>query len=127
ELLGEAHPELRRERARVAAELEAEEERFSRTLETGGRLLDELLAGAASELAADDAFRLHDTYGFPIELTVEIAAEHGKTVDDGGFAALMGQQRDRARAATGGRVDTSELRADFGSEFVGYERLDVTT
>jgi alanyl-tRNA synthetase len=127
DLLGEAHPELLREQARVAAELEAEEERFSRTLETGGRLLDELLAGAASELAAPDAFRLHDTYGFPIELTVEIAAEHGKTVDEPGFAELMDQQRDRARAASGGRVDTSELRTDFSAEFVGYERLDVTT
>ena len=116
ELLGDAHPELREQR-----------ERFSRTLETGGKLLDELLAGTASEVPADDAFRLHDTYGFPIELTVEIAAEHGKTVDEAGFAELMDQQRDRARAATGGRVDTSELRTDFSSEFVGYERLDVTT
>src|SRR5689334_5170267 len=127
ELLGEAHPELRREQARVAAELAAEEERFSRTLETGGKLLDELLAGTASEVPADDAFRLHDTYGFPIELTVEIAAEHGKAVDEAGFAELMDRQRDRARAAAGGRVDTSELRSEFTAEFVGYERLDVTT
>src|SRR6476660_5212165 len=123
ELLGDAHPELRSEQARVAAELAAEEERFSRTLETGGKLLDDLLAGTSSEVPADDAFRLHDTYGFPIELTVEIAAEHGKTVDEAGFAELMDQQRDRARAATGGRVDTSELRTDFSAEFVGYERL----
>jgi alanyl-tRNA synthetase len=127
ELLGEAHPELRDQQARVAAELEAEEERFSRTLETGGKLLDDVLAGSASEVPADDAFRLHDTYGFPIELTVEIAAEHGKTVDEAGFAELMDQQRHRARAAAGGRVDTSELRSDFTAEFVGYERLDVTT
>ncbi len=62
-----------------------------------------MLAGAAAELAADDAFRLHDTYGFPIELTVEIAAEHGKTVDEAGFAELMDEQRDRARAAVGRR------------------------
>jgi alanyl-tRNA synthetase len=127
ELLGDAHPELREHAERVAAELAAEEERFSRTLETGGRLLDEVLAGSSAEVSADDAFRLHDTYGFPIELTVEIAGEHGKTVDEAGFAELMEGQRDRARAAVGGRVDTSDLRTDFAAEFVGYERLDATT
>ena len=127
ELLGEAHPELVEQRDRVSAELVAEEERFSRTLETGGKLLDDVLAGTSAEIGAEDAFKLHDTYGFPIELTVEIAAEHGKTVDEAGFAALMDEQRDRARAATGGRVDTSELRTDFAAEFVGYERLDITT
>ena len=109
ELLGEAHPELVEHRERVAAELAAEEARFSRTLETGGKLLDDVLAGTSTEVGAQDAFRLHDTYGFPIELTVEIATEHGKTVDEAGFAELMDEQRDRARAAAGGRVDTSEL------------------
>jgi alanyl-tRNA synthetase len=127
ELLGDAHPELREQQERVAAELAAEEGRFLRTLETGGRLLDDVLAGSAAEVTAWDAFRLHDTYGFPIELTVEIAAEHGKTVDEAGFTELMDEQRDRARAAVGTRVDTSELRTDFSSDFVGFERLDVTT
>ncbi|MGH3074979.1 MAG: alanine--tRNA ligase, partial [Gaiellales bacterium] len=128
ELLGEAHPELRHEEARVAAMLEAEEERFSRTLETGGKLLDDVLAGTGEEVSADDAFRLHDTYGFPIELTVEVAGEHGKRVDEAGFATLMDEQRDRARAAIGGgRVEVSELESDFQTEFVGYERLEVTT
>ena len=80
------------------------------------------------ELSADDAFRLHDTYGFPIELTVEIAGEHGKRVDEAGFATLMDEQRNRARAATAGaRVDVAELESDFQTEFVGYERFDVTT
>jgi alanyl-tRNA synthetase len=127
ELLGEAHPELVERQEHVAAELRAEEERFTRTLETGGKLLDDVLRGSSGAIAAADAFRLHDTYGFPIELTVEIAAEHGKTVDEAGFAELMDEQRDRARAAVGGRVDTSELVSDFAAEFVGYERLDVTT
>jgi alanyl-tRNA synthetase len=128
ELLGEAHPELAAEEARVAEILEAEEERFARTLETGGKLLDDVLAGAGDEVPADDAFKLHDTYGFPIELTVEIAREHGKRVDEAGFAALMDEQRDRARAATAGpRVDVGELDSDFRTEFVGYERLEVTT
>ena len=128
ELLGDAHPELRHEEARVAALLEAEEERFSRTLETGGKLLDDVLAGTGDEVSADDAFRLHDTYGFPIELTVEVAGEHGKRVDEAGFAELMDEQRDRARAAIGGgRVEVSDLESDFQTEFVGYERLEVTT
>ena len=71
-----------------------------------------MLAGHGDEVSADDAFRLHDTYGFPIELTVEIAAEHGKTVDEAGFAELMDEQRDRARAATaGGRVRHVRARA----------------
>jgi alanyl-tRNA synthetase len=113
ELLRDAHPE---------------QERFSRTLETGGKLLEDVLEGAGDEVSADDAFRLHDTYGFPIELTVEIAGEHGKRVDEAGFATLMDEQRDRARAAiAGGRIEVSELESDFQTEFVGYERLDVTT
>jgi alanyl-tRNA synthetase len=127
ELLGEAHPELRERQAHVAGILRAEEERFTHTLETGGKLLEDVLRGSAAEIAAADAFRLHDTYGFPIELTVEIAAEHGKSVDEAGFAELMDEQRDRARAAVGGRVDTSELASDFQADFVGYERLDLQT
>jgi alanyl-tRNA synthetase len=128
ELLGEAHPELGQEEARVAQLLAAEEERFSRTLETGAKLLDDVIAGSGDEVSADAAFRLHDTYGFPIELTVEIAGEHGRRVDEVGFATLMDEQRNRARAAAAGvRVEVSELESDFQTEFVGYERLDVTT
>ncbi len=128
ELLRDAHPELAAEEARVSALLEAEEERFSRTLETGGKLLDDVLAGAGEEISAEDAFKLHDTYGFPVELTVEIAGEHGKRVDEAGFAGLMAEQRDRARAATAtGRAELSALESDFRTEFAGYERLDVTT
>ena len=96
---GDCHPELGHEEARVARLLAAEEERFSRTLETGGKLLDDVIAGSGDEVPADEAFRLHDTYGFPIELTVEIAGEHGKRVDEAGFATLMDEQRHRARAA----------------------------
>ena len=111
ELLRGAHPELGREEARVAELLAAEEERFSRTLETGAKLLDDVIAGSGDEVSADAAFRLHDTYGFPVELTVEIAGEHGKRVDEAGFAMLMDEQRNRARAAgAGARVEVSELR-----------------
>ena len=127
ELLGEVHPELRHEQARVAAILKDEEVRFTRTLEAGQELLDDILA-TSEQVSGADAFRLHDTYGFPIELTVEIAAEHHKSVDEAGFESLMEEQRDRARAAiTGTRVDVGELDADFQTAFVGYERLDVTT
>jgi alanyl-tRNA synthetase len=130
ELMGEAYPELVRERGRVAEALEAEEERFARTLEAGGRMLDELLS-RGGDIGAEDAFRLHDTYGFPFELTAEIAAEHGRSVDEAGFAELMEQQRRRARAAIGGRggedAGVFAREAGFTTEFVGYETLDATT
>ena len=127
ELLGGVHPELRNRRDQVAAILREEEARFSRTLASGQALLDEVLA-SSDHVAGEDAFRLHDTFGFPVELTVEIAGEHGKSVDEAGFARLMDEQRDRARsAAAGSRVDVSELESDFASEFVGYEHLDVAT
>src|SRR4051794_1768498 len=125
---GHIYPELREHQQEVARVLNAEEERFARTLETGEALLQEVLARSGVEISADDAFRLHDTYGFPFELTAEIAAEHGKTVDEAGFARLMEEQRERARASTAqvGFV-ASELDAGFKTEFVGYEQLDVHT
>jgi alanyl-tRNA synthetase len=127
ELLGEAHPELRHEQQRVATILNEEELRFTRTLEAGQELLNDVLA-SSEQVSGADAFKLHDTFGFPIELTVEIAAEHHKSVDEAGFEALMDEQRDRARAAiAGARVDVGELESDFQTEFAGYERLDVTT
>jgi len=127
ELLGDAYPELRASASHVSAVLAAEEERFARTLEVGGKLLDDVLA-AGGDVSADDAFRLHDTYGFPFELTVEIAAEHDRGVDEAGFARLMDEQRERARASTAavGFVATG-LEAGFTTEFVGYEQLDVHT
>ncbi|MGZ4431881.1 MAG: alanine--tRNA ligase-related protein, partial [Gaiellales bacterium] len=128
ELLGDVYPELRSQRDPVARLLEGEEERFSRTLETGGRLLDEVLERSEGVVSAEDAFKLHDTYGFPFELTAEIAAEHGKAVDEAGFAVLMEQQRERARASTVPvGFETLGLEADFTTEFVGYETLDVRT
>ncbi len=130
ELMGDAYPELRRDADRVAAVLEAEETRFAGTLETGGRMLDEILA-RGGDVSADDAFQLHDTYGFPFELTAEIAAERGRSVDEAGFAELMNEQRQRARAAGASRpADDAGVfarEAGFTSEFVGYESLDVTT
>jgi alanyl-tRNA synthetase len=127
-LLGDDYPELRANQAQVAAVLTNEEQRFDQTLRNGQQLLDEVLARSGGEIAAADAFKLHDTYGFPFELTAEIAAESGKTVDESGFARLMEEQRERARAGTAAvGYGASELDAGFTTEFVGYEQLDVRT
>jgi alanyl-tRNA synthetase len=128
ELWGEVYPELTESAAHVRRVLATEEERFSRTLEVGGGLLDDVLDRSGAVVSGDDAFRLHDTYGFPFELTVEIAAEHGKAVDEAEFARLMDEQRERARASTQAvAFAVSDLDAGFKTEFVGYEQLDVRT
>ena len=130
ELLGDTYPELIAGEATVSALLRAEELRFARTLETGAKLLDEVLE-SEGEVSAEDAFRLHDTYGFPFELTAEIAAERGRTVDEAGFAALMEEQRTRARSAIADRgaeaAGVFANGAGFATEFVGYEKLDLTS
>jgi alanyl-tRNA synthetase len=135
--LGEVYPELVAHRDEVAALLTAEEERFARTLQTGSALLDDVIARARAEgattIGADDAFRLHDTYGFPIEVTAEIAAEHDLGLDEGGFAERMEAQRARAREAAqrGGahrdRAAVFAREAGFTTRFVGYGELDVET
>ena len=106
ELMGSAYPELTIQRAAIEKWLAAEEESFGRTLEQGTRLLEELIKRAldADEegIAAADAFELHDTYGFPFDLTRELVAERGLGVDPEGFERLMDAQRARARAAAGG-------------------------
>jgi alanyl-tRNA synthetase len=127
-LLGDVYPELRSNQLAVAMLLGNEDQQFERTLRTGQELLDEVLARSGSEVAAADAFKLHDTYGFPFELTSEIAEEHGKSVDEAGFARLMDEQRERARASTAAvGYGASELDDGFETEFVGYEQLDVQT
>jgi alanyl-tRNA synthetase len=134
--LGEAYPDLVEHREQVAEILAAEEERFARTLETGTAILDDVIARTKAaggvEVPAADAFRLHDTYGFPIEVTAEIAAQHGLSIDEAGFAEQMDEQRRRAReAAKGGKereVAAAFAReAGFTTEFTGYSDLDVMT
>jgi alanyl-tRNA synthetase len=142
ELMGAAYPELHEQRAAIEQWLIAEEEGFGRTLEQGSRLLDELIAAArergATTIASDDAFRLHDTYGFPIDLTMELAAEHGLGVDSAGFSVLMDAQRARARASTpaaargggdgtGDRVRSWAESAGFRTEFTGYGAVEQDT
>jgi alanyl-tRNA synthetase len=139
EVMGEAYPELGAERETIARWIGDEEESFGRTLERGTDLLERLVAEAkeseTSWIDAADAFKLHDTYGFPYDLTKELLAEQGLSVDDGGFEELMEEQRQRARvgAATAhGSEDRHERVIDFAAaapptRFVGYETLRATT
>ncbi len=135
ELMGSAYPELTGQREAIEKWLAAEEESFGRTLEQGTRLLEELIKRAldADEegIAAADAFELHDTYGFPFDLTRELVAERGLGVDPEGFERLMDAQRARARAAAGGTPKPGEVprelarelaeTAAFTTRFTGYE------
>ena len=142
ELMGSEYPELHEQRESVRKWLGSEEEGFGRTLEQGSRMLDELIARAkesgAEGIAAADAFQLHDTYGFPIDLTLELVAEHGLGVDEEGFEALMEEQRRRSRPGSGaGRGQDDEALRDravqlageagFATDFVGYETTDSDT
>jgi alanyl-tRNA synthetase len=101
EVMGDAYPELHAERSRVEGVITREEERFRQTLKTGVAMLDDALerVEAGSALGGDVAFKLHDTYGFPLDVTKEVAAERGVEVDEAGFDAAMTEQRERARAA----------------------------
>jgi alanyl-tRNA synthetase len=139
EIMGDAYPELPAERETIARWVGDEEESFGRTLERGSELLERLVAEAekseTSWIDAAEAFKLHDTYGFPYDLTKELLAERGLSVDDGGFEELMEEQRQRARvgAATAhGSEDRHERVMAFAgaaatSRFVGYETLRTTT
>jgi alanyl-tRNA synthetase len=138
ELMGSAYPELHEQRDTIAMWLRTEEEAFNRTLEQGMRLLDEVIArereAGAEGIGADQAFLLHDTYGFPFDLTLELAAEQGLGVDEQGFEALMDEQRARARSAgRGGRDEERERIRAFAESagvettFTGYERMEQAT
>jgi alanyl-tRNA synthetase len=123
EQMGDAYPELPEHRDEIHRILTAEEESFSRTLSRGTRLFEEI-AAAGVEISGADAFQLHDTYGFPFELTQELARERGLAVDEDEFGRLMEEQRERSRAAGGFEVG---LIGERPTEFVGYEKTDVLT
>jgi len=139
EIMGDAYPELAAERETISRWVGDEEESFGRTLERGTELLERLIAEAqgagTSWIDAADAFKLHDTYGFPYDLTKELLAEQGLSVDDGGFEELMEEQRQRARMGTAtahGSEDSHEWAIRVAAEapptrFVGYETLRTTT
>ena len=127
ELMGTAYPELARNRELVERALKAEEERFAETLDSGMRIFDEVAARSGKTIPGADAFRLYDTYGFPVDLTADIARERGLSVDMAGFDAAMAQQRETARAA--GKFSSNiSLPADLvaklqPTEFLGYDTL----
>ncbi|MEI6029880.1 MAG: alanine--tRNA ligase [Synechococcaceae cyanobacterium ELA739] len=129
-LMAEAHPLLLERRELILAELAREEARFLETLERGEKLLAEVLAAGPSQITGAQAFELYDTYGFPLELTEEIAEEHGLTVDLAGFEAAMDAQRQRAKAAAVSLDLTlqdaiEQLAAELtATEFRGYEELE---
>ncbi|MBN8866875.1 MAG: alanine--tRNA ligase [Solirubrobacterales bacterium] len=138
EMMGDAHPQVAAERERIDRWVRAEEESFGRTLDRGTALLEEIvekaLADSNSWISAEDAFKLHDTFGFPYDLTREMVSERGLSVDDQGFEELMEQQRTRARsrAGVGGGDDRHEQILAFAgagpeTEFVGYEFLRSET
>jgi alanyl-tRNA synthetase len=137
--MGAAYPELGEQASTVDMWLAREEEAFGQTLEQGTRILEDHIARAkeagAEGIGAEQAFQLHDTYGFPFDLTLELAAEQDLGVDAQGFESLMEQQRARARAS-GGRGARDEDReratafadaAGFGTTFTGYETVEQTT
>jgi alanyl-tRNA synthetase len=143
ETMGPAYPELGEQRDAIHKWVASEEESFGRTLEQGTKLLDDLIARAREQgeegLGAEDVFQLHDTYGFPIELSREIAAEHDLGVDEPGFERLMDEQRARARAggarggASGADADALRARAQAlvgrapATVFTGYEEVERAT
>jgi alanyl-tRNA synthetase len=117
------YPELEEHRKRIAETLKTEEEGFLRTLERGMRLFEEVVAGGA--ISGEDAFKLHDTYGFPLELTRELARERGLAVDEEEFTRLMAKQREQSKQAA---AFEGEIRVSGPpTEFVGFETTDVLT
>jgi alanyl-tRNA synthetase len=129
EQMAQWYPELEEHRTQVEQTVRAEEERFNQTLERGMRLFDEI-ADRGGDISGEDAFRLHDTYGFPLELTIELAHERGLGVNAEEFTKLMEEQRTRSRAGPGrAEVEAAEFAraAGFETDFVGYEKTDVLT
>ncbi|EAP7864363.1 alanine--tRNA ligase [Salmonella enterica] len=127
EVMGSAGEELKRQQAQVEQVLKTEEEQFARTLERGLALLDEELAKLQGDtLDGETAFRLYDTYGFPVDLTADVCRERNINVDEAGFEAAMEEQRRRAREASGFGADyNAMIRVDSASEFKGYDHLEL--
>lgn len=125
-LMGDAYPALRAQEARITAVLKAEEERFFETLANGMEILDSALTGGAKLLAGDVAFKLHDTYGFPLDLTNDVCRENGIEVDEAGFQVAMEKQKAQARAAGKFKMDKALEYSGAGNQFVGYEQLQAT-
>ncbi|HHY7179184.1 TPA: alanine--tRNA ligase [Escherichia coli] len=127
DVMGSAGEDLKRQQAQVEQVLKTEEEQFARTLERGLALLDEELAKLSGDtLDGETAFRLYDTYGFPVDLTADVCRERNIKVDEAGFEAAMEEQRRRAREASGFGADyNAMIRVDSASEFKGYDHQEL--
>jgi len=127
QLMGAAYPNLAQNAQRVADVLKAEEERFFETLETGMHILDTALAGGVKVLPGEVAFKLHDTYGFPLDLCADVCRERGLSVDEAGFTAAMEKQKNQARAAGKFKMDKALDYSGAGNDFVGYDGLTANS
>ncbi len=122
-VMGEAYPRLAAQQDRITEVLRVEEERFYETLETGMGILEAALDGGVEVLPGDVAFKLHDTFGFPLDLSADVCRERGLSVDEAGFAAAMDKQKTQARAAGKFRMDKALEYSGAANDFVGYEQL----
>jgi alanyl-tRNA synthetase len=123
QVMGAAYPNMASQEARITDVLRVEEERFFETLATGMQILDEALAGGVKVLPGEVAFKLHDTYGFPLDLSADVCRENGVEVDSDGFAAAMEQQKAKGRAAGKFKMDKALEYSGAGNTFVGYDHL----
>ena len=123
EEMGEAYPELRRDRLRITEVLKQEEERFFQTIANGMEILEAALAGGTTRLDGETAFKLHDTFGFPLDLTADVCRERGVTVDSAGFDAAMQRQREQARSKAKFKMAQGLEYEGVDTAFHGYEHL----
>jgi alanyl-tRNA synthetase len=121
--MGDAYPELRRDAPRVTEVLKVEEERFFQTIANGMEILETALSTGTGTLDGETAFKLHDTYGFPLDLTADVCRERGVTVDDAGFNAAMTRQREQARAAAKFKMAAGLAYSGAPTTFHGYDGL----
>jgi len=128
EEMGDAYPELKKAQAHVEKVLRKEEQRFAETLDQGMEILDGAIADLdGKKIPGDVVFKLYDTYGFPVDLTADIARERGLSIDHAGFENAMAGQRDRARAASKfSAIGKDGIETDAESEFLGYESTEAT-
>jgi alanyl-tRNA synthetase len=122
--MGDAYPRLKADEKRITEILKIEEERFFETLASGMDILDAALAGGAKVLPGEVAFKLHDTYGFPLDLSADVCRERGLSVDEVGFALAMDKQKSQARAAGKFKMDRALDYSGEGHAFTGYELLE---
>jgi alanyl-tRNA synthetase len=123
--MGEAYPELVRGQARITEVLQQEEERFFRTIANGMEILESALATGTKQIDGETAFKLHDTFGFPVDLTADVCRERGVTVDEAGFNTLLEEQKQRAREAGKFKMAQGLEYQGVPTEFRGYEELAV--